>query len=398
VRVLYVIDSLIYGGTERSVMILTPPLIERGVEMDVAYLFERPGLHDGFRAAGAQLFSLAGSGGRLSRARRVRGLIAERKPDLVHTSLFEANVAGRIAGRWAHVPVVTSLTGESYGPEQLADPSLSTWKVRAAQATDALTARTVARFHAVSSHVAEVMSQRLRIRPDRIEVIPRGRDPEVLGRRTPERSASVRAGLGIDPAERLVLAAGRHEHQKGLDILIEAFPEVLKRVPEARLMIAGREGNKTPLLRELIAMRKLEGRVTLLGRRDDVPDLLAAADVFVLPSRWEGFPGVVVEAMALEAPIVATDLSGVREAAGDTGADLVPSEDRGALSDAIVRALKDPPEDRSRRARQRFLDELTIDGVAERTVRFYRSVADAHGRTSAVPPKDNAVEGGQTRE
>src|SRR5437899_6986922 len=110
-RVLYVIDSLIYGGTERSLLELTPPLLARGVELEVAYLFERPGLREQFEAAGVRLHSVAGPGGRVSSIRRVRRLIRDRTPDLVHTSLFEANVAGRIAARLERVPAVSSLTG-----------------------------------------------------------------------------------------------------------------------------------------------------------------------------------------------------------------------------------------------------------------------------------------------
>jgi glycosyltransferase involved in cell wall biosynthesis len=376
-RVLCVIDSLIYGGTERSLLELTPPLMERGVDLEIAYLFERPGLRERFERTGVPLHSLVGRDGRIARARRVLELIRRRRPDVVHTNLFEANLAGRVAGRVAGVQVASSLTGEPYGPEQLTDPRLRPWKVRAAQVVDAATARLVTRFHAVSEHVADVMSQRLRIERGCIEVIPRGRNAGTLGSRTPKRRDRARAGLGVGPDEQLVLAAGRHEHQKGLDVLIGSFPSVRAAVPGARLVIAGREGNQTRELRETASRARLNGAVQLLGRRDDVPELLCAADLFVLPSRWEGFPGVLIEAMALEAPIVAADVPGAREALGDddAGAFVVPGDGE-ALSEAIVGSLRDPESSavRVKRAAERFHDRFTIDRAADRTVEFYERV------------------------
>jgi glycosyltransferase involved in cell wall biosynthesis len=159
------------------------------------------------------------------------------------------------------------------------------------------------------------------------------------------------------------------------------------------LLIPGREGNKTELLRGLILDLALEDRVSLLGPRDDLPDLLAAADVFVLPSRWEGFPGVIVEAMALEAPVVATDLGGVREALGETFGELVPPEDESSLADALARTLSAPPVRVARLARERFLERFTVNGVADRMHALYQAVA-SNGRKGEVIVH---MQGGATR-
>ena len=220
------------------------------------------------------------------------------------------------------------------------------------------------------------MVARLRLPPERIEVIPRGRDPKALGVRTRERRTEVRDGLGIAPDRPLILAAARHEHQKGLDVLIEAMPEVLRHLGGAQLLVAGRDGGGTPELREAMRRLGIDESVTLLGARSDVADLLAAADVFVLPSRWEGLPGVVLEAMALEAPIVATDLPAVREAVGGTeGARLVPAGRADLVAAGIVETLADPQASalRAARARSRFDERYTIDRVVERMLAFYRT-------------------------
>ncbi len=373
-HLLYFINSLAAGGAESSLAALAGHYAARGIRLDVAYLNDRPGLQAELEQAGATLFCLSGSGGRLGWLRRGIRLARARRPDLIHTTLFEADLVGRIAGAALRIPVVSSLVNTAYGAEQLDDPGLRSWRVRGALLADAATARAVTRFHAVSTHVADVMSERLRIPSDRIDAVPRGRDPSRLGARTPERAARARMRLGVDPAQKLVLAAARQERQKGLDILIKAFPAILESLPSARLVIAGREGGQTPVLEAAVHRLGLEGAIDLLGPRSDLPDLLCAADVFVFPSRWEGLPGAVLEAMALEAPIVASDIPPVREAVADREtALLVPVEAPDALASAVIEALDHPVEtaERARRARARFLERFTIDRIAEDMIAFY---------------------------
>jgi glycosyltransferase involved in cell wall biosynthesis len=372
-HLLYVTDSLVPAGAERSLADMAPYLVEGGVRLDVAYLHDRPGLHRELEASGARLHSLSGTGGRLGWITRARRLIAGLRPDLVHTTLFEADIAGRVGARLTGVPVVSSLVNEAYGGNQLSDPRLVPWKVRGAWFLDALTARSVRRFHAVTREVAEVMGPRLRIPRSRIEVVPRGRDPRTLGTRSEERRTGARAEIGIEPERPMVLAAARHEHQKGLDVLIDAFPSVLRAVPGAQFLVAGREGNKTPQLREAVRGSGLGDAVRFLGVSAKIPDLLCATDVFVCPSRWEGLPGAVIEAMALEAPIVASDLPAIREAVGRDGGRLVPSGDPNALAAALIEALTDRREAsaRARTARIRFLERYTIERVSHQMLAFY---------------------------
>ena len=225
-RLLTVIDSLAVGGAEQSLLTLAPQLVARGVDVHVAYLTERDGIGEDLEKAGATLHSLAGDRGRLGALKRTYDAVRRLRPDLVHTTLFEADVVGRVAARLGRIPVVSSFVTESYGPEHYGNPEYRPWKVRAAHVTDAATARLVTRFHAVSESAAEVMADRLHIAPSNIVVIPRGRDPEQLGLRTDERRAEARRMLGVGEDERLVLAAGRHFHFKGLDVLVAAMPFV----------------------------------------------------------------------------------------------------------------------------------------------------------------------------
>lgn len=381
-HVLYLIDSLSTGGAERSLAELAPGYAARGIRLDVAYFHERPGVQEDLRRAGAELLPLGGNG-RVDFARRALRVVRDRRPDLVHTTLFEADVAGRIASWRTRIPVVSSLVNLAYGPEQLTDPDLRRWRVDAARRLDALTARRVTRFHAITRVVADVMTERLRLRRGRVEVIPRGRDPEVIGRRTKGRRDDARRRLEIQGTTPIVFAAARQEFQKGLDVLLEAFPTVLAEVPHARLVIAGREGGLTDQLRAATAGLGLGDSVRFLGARTDVLDLMCAADAFAFPSRWEGLGVAVLEAMALESPIVASDIPAIREVLGegDERVLLVPPDDPGALATAIARTLSDPASAGTRAiaARERFLERFTLDRVANATVAFYERALGERG-------------------
>ncbi len=374
-RVLTIIDSLAVGGAEQSLAGLTPHMTASGVEVHVAYLVERSGVGPDLEAAGAVLHSLVGGGGRFGRLRRTRALIRRLRPDLVHTTLFEADIIGRTAAWSLRVPVVSSIVTEAYGPEHVDNPEYRAWKVRAAQAADATTARMVRRFHAVSSSSAAVMAKRLRISAAKIDVIPRGRDVAKLGERTPERRARVRQSLGLAEDQPMVLAAARHFHSKGLDVLAGAFPAVVARFPSARLIIAGRSGPATPDIERIIREGGVEEATEFLGYRNDVPDLMCAADVFALPSRVEGSPGALIEAMALCVPAVASDIPSVRELVGPDSSlvAVAPLDDHDALGSAIGAMLADATksQEMANGAHRRFQECCSMDAITEATLALY---------------------------
>jgi glycosyltransferase involved in cell wall biosynthesis len=171
--------------------------------------------------------------------------------------------------------------------------------------------------------------------------------------------AVVRSRLGVAAPDPIILAVARLAPEKGLQYLIEAFPAVLRDHPRARLLIAG-GGKSRSELQALAARLNVTGRVRFLGPRDDIPELLAAADLFVLPSLKEGLPLALLEAMAARKPIVATATAGSSEVVdhGETGW-LVPAADSSALASAISELLDDP-------AKRLALGEAAGRQVAER--------------------------------
>lgn len=383
-RVLFVITSLGAGGTERSTALLLPHLRELGVESTVACLVHRDEgdeqrvIDDGFDVRVLRARRFAG------RVRELRRLLRAVRPDVVHTAVFDADQAGRVAAIGTGVPVLGSLVNTPYVAERLEDPNVARWKLAVVRALDSATARTLGtHFHAVTEGVAVDAVHSLKIHRDRITVVERGRDPEALGRRTTERREAARAMLGVAPAAEVILAVGREEYQKGHVHLIDALAELAPARPEALVVIAGRSGNASAAIDEAVRRTGSTDRVLRLGHRDDIGDLLSAADVFALPSLYEGTAGAAIEALALETPIVSSDLAGTRGVLVDgVTARLVPVGDAAALARALAATLDDASGRPAQveRGRALFDERFTLARSAERMAELYASVAAAGRR------------------
>lgn len=341
----FLINSLIPGGAERSLVELLPQLVERGIHPIVLCLNSR---EIGFQQEvidGGYDIRFVAAGSFPGRVREVRNLIRRDNAALLHTTLFDADLVGRIAALGTGVPVVSTLANTTYDAARVAgDENLTPLKVAAVRFVDGLTARRMtSHLHAVSSAVKDSAVAHLGVAPGSVTVVRRGRDPVRLGRSTPERRKAAREMLGLDEAE-VVLTVGRHEYQKGQITLIEAFGMLTERRPAAMLVIAGRTGNASDELNARVDALGIQDRVRFLGHRADVADLMAAADVFAFPSLWEGLGGVLIEALALEVPIVTSDLAATREVVGDDGRSgiLVPPGDATALARALEELLSDP--------------------------------------------------------
>jgi glycosyltransferase involved in cell wall biosynthesis len=155
--------------------------------------------------------------------------------------------------------------------------------------------------------------------------------PAVLN---PEERLAIRRELGLSVDDFVILAVGRLSRQKGFDILLEAFARAVDSMDSARLLIIG-EGEDRAALTNTISRSGRGGQITLMGARSDIDHLLGAADLFVLPSRWEGLPLALLEALAAGLPIIATNVGDVLWATGRDGAVLIPPEDASALAAAI---------------------------------------------------------------
>lgn len=374
-RVLYVIDSLAPGGAETSLADMAPGLVARGIDLHVLPLGPPLDLAGRLEEGGALVHRRDAASGRIGNVRAVVDTMRAVRPTVVHTTLFEADVAGRTAARLRGVAVSTSLVNDSYGASHRAETNPV--KLRAARALDASTARFATRFHAISEAVADAVAPRLGIPRDRVQVILRGRDPERFPFRDTDVRRRTRAGLGVSADVPVVLAVGRLEPQKGLQHLMAAMPLVASALPDVVALVAGKDGRSRPRLLQQAAGSGCD--VRFLGHRTDVADLLAAADVLCFPSEREGFGGVLIEALAVGCPVVASGIPTTVEVlgAGGNGVGLVTAvADPSALSEALVEVLTDADaaESRARRGRARFEEHFTIAHVTHEMASFFERV------------------------
>jgi glycosyltransferase involved in cell wall biosynthesis len=236
-------------------------------------------------------------------------------------------VYGRLAARLANVPVVIT-----------AEMAVDLWKGKTHLALDGLLARWTDRVVGNSQAVV-AFYERAGVPPERLACIPSGiadEEPPDIDR------SAVRLSLGLEADCPVAVFVGRLAPQKGVKDLILAL-DVLQHVrPRLRTLIIG-DGPSRPSLEELAGAFHLDGRVRFLGHREDVPQILAAADVLVLPSLYEGLPNVVLEAMRFRKPVVATSAPGTTEVVvhGETGL-LVPIHAPTELARAIRSLIDDP--------------------------------------------------------
>ncbi|HKO27572.1 MAG TPA: glycosyltransferase family 4 protein, partial [Solirubrobacteraceae bacterium] len=225
---------------------------------------------------------------------------------------------------------------------------------------------------AVSQAIACRLVAELGWPPGRVKVVANGVDSRRYAEGAdPDLRRSLTGGCG----RRLVVTVARLAEQKGLRHLVEA----MRLLPDVTLAMVG-DGPDRHALETLASGLGVADRIRFLGNRDDVPRLLSAADVFVLPSLWEGLPLALIEAMAARAPIVATSIPGVDEVVADREtALLVPPGDAAALAHAVRRLLDDPTAAArlGHAASLRQAAEFSLDGMVARVEAVYESVLSA---------------------
>lgn len=383
-HILYLINGLGTGGAERSLIDLLPGLEERGVDVKVACLYRRA---DGVQEEAARrteilfLPALSWSG----RVREVRRLLRKLDPDVIHTTLFESDVVGRLAAIGIDIGVLSSLVNTSYDQARLStDPNLSRFRLAGARFLDGFTARHLnTHFHAITEVAKQSAVKHLHILPNEVTVIRRGRDLRRLGELTRRRREEVRRRMGMRETDEIVLTLGRQEYQKGHIYLLEAAAQLKSTRPNLKVLIAGRAGNASNQLGRAVDRLGLAGIVTFLGHRQDVGDLLAAADLFCFPSIYEGMGGAVIEAMAMGVPIVASDIPAMREVVGDAGV-LVPPGAAERLGSAIGEVLDDPLVKKTitELAKERVRERFDLEQVADEMAALYHTVAELRSRQS----------------
>lgn len=305
-KVALLITDLDVGGAERALVELAIRLDQLRFEPMVYCLSGRPRSDADscvvqLEEAGIEVHCYGARGvwnfpGALAWLRRH---LRRQRPDVVQTFLFHANILGRIAARLAGRSAVVS--GIRVAQRE------SRWRL----AIDRWTDSWVARHVCVSQSVARFSATTGGLPGHKLTVIPNGIDVS----KYPALRPADLAELGVPKGRKLVTFVGRLDQQKGVDWLLATALDWLEQVPDVDLLLVGR-GPEETRLRGLASRLGIGRRVHFAGWRPDVANILAASALLVLPSRWEGMPNVVLEAMASGLPVLATDVEGIRELLG----------------------------------------------------------------------------------
>ena len=335
-NVLWATDRIGYGshlhGPGRRLLTIAPEIDPAVARLVVCVLRgEDPALSRLFAQRGIPLRHLGRRRLDPTTLPRLVRLVREERIDLLHLTGWGASDFGRLVSAWTGVPAIVHVT-DHYHPwyQDVADRLLG-WR------TDAVIA--------VSRSVAETspMFRHARLRR-RVRVLQNPVDLREFAPVPEAEAAALRQALGVPPGRLVVGYLGRLHPEKGVHHLPDALPAVVRAVPEAVLVVIG-DGPQQRALEAQVQRLGLGPHVLFHGFRSDVAAALSAFDVAVVPSLTEGFPNVVLEAMAVGRPIVASRVEGIAEILrhDETGW-LVPPGDAPGLADALVRALKEPAE------------------------------------------------------
>lgn len=346
-RIAYLTNSLRAGGLERVVTLLASGMKARGHTPFIC-CYDARGDYEADRAEGLGIqvhVILREPGVDFSYVHKLRTWLRDVRAEVLHTHNSTALFYGALAGAAAGVPVRIATEHDGVFPRSRS----------AAYSNRVLVSRVLTHTVAVSEAVKNLWCESDGVSRDKVIVIPNG-VPDTRRPRPPH--SGCRVGM-----------VGRLSSEKGADVLLRALALLPReRYPDLKLVVVG-DGPQRPELEQLIRSLGVEDRVEMMGTRHDVPEILATLDIFALPSRREGLPLALLEAMAAGLPVVASAVGGVPEAINRAELGLlVPPEDPAALSRALAR-LADESEARAalgQAARERFEQNYELSKMIDR--------------------------------
>jgi glycosyltransferase involved in cell wall biosynthesis len=374
VRSLHLLKATGIAGAETHLLALLPALRERDVECALVIMEDpqRPQTDFAARAEAAGVATLRipiRSHIDVSVVQRIRraiseleGRVSDASFDLLHAHLPHAELYGERATR--------AFPGMHFIISRHNDDRFRRWPLLRPVFAPSL--RRAERILAISRAIAGTMVSLEGVPREKIEVVHYGLEGEGFASQAVPGRLREELGLQDEP---LIGFVGRMVEQKGVDVLLRAFVDVRRALPEAHLALIG-DGRQMAAMLSLARSLRLS-KFHFLGWRTDVPDILADIDVLAMPSRWEGFGLVALQAMAMARPVVASRVSALPEIVEHqiTGM-LVPPENARALARALLDVLHLPEHGAAlgRAGRARQAREFTLDRMAEATARLYREV------------------------
>lgn len=267
---------------------------------------------------------------------RLWRVLRTKRIDAIETFTPDSNILGLLIAWLAGVPVrIASHHGNIEGAGEFRK-RIHGWLINR---------KLCHRLVAVSEQVKEIAIREEGVKPEKILVILNGIEPLA----PPDESVlqRLRKEIGINPDDFVYLTISRLTIQKGHTFLLEAIPSVLSSYPDSSIFLFVGDGHQKGILEEKVNRLGLSGKVFLIGTRKEIPEFLSLADVFVLPSLWEGMPLALLEAMSVGLPVVATRVEGVSTLIEDgKNGILVSPENTEALAKALI-DIRSNPDSRS---------------------------------------------------
>jgi glycosyltransferase involved in cell wall biosynthesis len=362
-RVAMIIDSLRIGGAQKLVTRFVAAVPRQEVESTVISLQGDPvdSNRDFIHSVGARVqFFPSRSLLDVGRLMRLIRFLRVEKFDLIHTHLSYANILGCLAGYFAGIPVIATLHSTSHDPRQK--------RRLVTQLEDRILRSFARRIIAVGYTVADIYRPRLGSRA--IDIVPNGVPAPVD--LSPDARGHLRREIAGDERRVIIISVGRFVLAKGYEDMIDAFAIVHRQDPRAFLAIAG-VGNLFEKIISKISELQLEGAVNCLGARADVPQLLAASDIYASSSHWEGLPVAVLEAMMAGLPIVATAVGDIPKVVTQEAGMIVPPHEPACLAEALSELVRAPEKahEMGSAARMRAMREYSLDTWIKRLTSLY---------------------------
>lgn len=374
-RCLLLTTGLAYGGAETQVSHLAMRLKARGWEVQVVSLMSPKAYVEELEAFGVTLFSL-GIRRKLPNPRPILKLaqfIRKWRPHIMHSHMVHANILARLVRPLARVPVIICT---AHSIDERGRKGSGRLRELLYRLTDPWCDLTTQVSHTGLERYVQVGA----VPRHKIKYIPNGVD---IKRFYPDPGARKRLQEKLGLEKTFVwLAVGRFDPPKDYPNMLRAFALVLGKRLEAQLLIAG-DGPLRSSMEKLAKDLSIGAQVKFLGIRRDIPELMNAADAYVLSSAWEGMPMVLLEAHATGLPIVATNVGGNREVVQDgvTGF-LVPPKDSEVLAQAMLQLMSLPEEERRRmgQAGREYIEaNFSLDRVVDQWEALYKELLAQKG-------------------
>ncbi|MCK4533738.1 glycosyltransferase [bacterium] len=357
INILHLITSLNIGGTENYLLTLVKEQKNK-FNISIGYLKEKGLIGEKLEEAGMKVY-------KLNSLYKIYHFIKTQKINILHTHLYRANILGRIIGKIASVPIIIS-----------SQQSVDIWKKFYHVWMDRFTARFADCIISNSKEAKDVLSCRDKVSAQKINVVYNGININDFNPKL--KNDFSKKEWGVEQQDFVVGTVLRLHREKGAHYLPKIITRVKEKIPSVKFLVIG-DGPLKEKIEEEIKKLSLNKNVIMAGwiSSENIPSVLSFFDLFFLPSKEESFPQVILEAMAMAKPVVATQVGGVSEAVldGITGK-LVPSGDWSALAESIVWMFnhQDERNQMGNEGRNRVVKLFSMHNMISKTQKIYEDL------------------------